>query len=76
MPWVGCGNMMEFSDVKEEDPPPAKDDVIWHCFAVAEVPFWKRIFKKPDTSISLAKLDKDLNAILSNNPGITLVEEP
>lgn len=76
MLWVGCGNIVDYDTAQPDDPPPSKEDVIWHCFPAAEVPFWKRIFRKPDTSAQVAKLDADLLAILSAEPKITLVEEP
>jgi len=76
MLWVGCGSVGEHVTAQQGDPHPAKEDVVWHCFSTAEVPFWKRIFKKPDTSMQLSKLDADLLAILSEEHEITLVAEP
>jgi hypothetical protein len=69
--WVGCGNIGEN---------PGQDSsfkaIVWHCFTVAEVPFWKRIFKNPETAAALAKLDADLRSVLDAQPDINLVEEP
>jgi hypothetical protein len=68
--WVGCGN----ADTDPADP--ATEPIIWHCFPVAEVPFWKRLFARPDTGPALKQLDADLHFILSTHPEIALVEEP
>ncbi|KRA72815.1 hypothetical protein ASD78_14405 [Lysobacter sp. Root667] len=76
MLWVGCGSMVDYGTAQPGDPPPPNENLIWCCFPMAEVPFWKRIFKNPDTAASVAKLDADLRAILSDEPGITLVAPP
>lgn len=69
--WVGCGNV---DGPAEEEP--SKSSVTWHCFPVAEIPFFKRLFGRPDTSVALSKLDADLRTILSAEPAIALVAEP
>ena len=69
--WVGCGNV---DDLSEDEASPSK--IVWHCFPVAEVSFFKRIFGKPDTAVALAKLDADLKAILGGEAAITMVSEP
>jgi hypothetical protein len=69
--WVGCGNVHTAS----ADNSPT-GNIVWHCFAAAEVPLLKRLFRKPDTSAALAKLDADLRAILVAEPLIVLVDEP
>ena len=74
--WVGCGNMIEDISVKESDPLPTKDNIVWLCFVEAEVPLLNRLFSKPDTTPALNKLQADLASILSSEPRITLVEEP
>ena len=76
MLWVGCGNVVDYDTAQPDDPPPAKEDVVWYCFATAEVSFLKRIFKKPDTSAQVSKLDADLRAILCGEPDIALVAQP
>ena len=48
---------------------------MWHCFAVAEVPFWKRLFRRRDTAAALQKLEEDIGAILSENSDIQLMDE-
>jgi hypothetical protein len=76
MLWVGCGSVVDYDTAQPGDPPPAKEKVVWHCFPTAEVPLLKRIFKKPDTSVALLKLDEDLRIILSQEPNISLVAHP
>lgn len=73
--WVGCGNMDDLH-AKPDDPPPEKENIIWHCFTTAEVLFWKRLFKKVDTKPALEKLDSHLRDIVNNEKGITLIDEP
>jgi hypothetical protein len=72
--WVGCANMMDAET--ERGGPPNKEDVVWHCFATAEIPFWKRLFGKPDTAPAVAKLSASLREILDAEPQIELVDEP
>jgi hypothetical protein len=72
--WVGCVNMTDLSQPGDGIPP--KEKIIWHCFAAAEVFFWKRLFRKVDTQPAVAKLHADLGAILTADPSTTLVEEP
>ncbi len=54
----------------------SSESAVWHCFPEAEIPIWKCLFRKPDTSVALARLDADLQAIFEAEPGITQVEEP
>jgi hypothetical protein len=75
MLWVGCGNVTDYETAQPGDGPPAKDDVIWHCFATAEVFFWKRLFRRIETQPAVSKLYTDLGEILSAEPEITLVQE-
>jgi hypothetical protein len=75
MLWVGCGNMTDM-ELAPDDAPPKKEDVVWHCFVKVEVFFWKRWFRKIDTSPAVSKLHTDLGRMLAADPQITLVEEP
>lgn len=76
MLWVGCGSVTDYETAQPGDGPPEKEDVVWHCFATAEVSFWKRLFRKVETGPSVAKLYADLGRILRKEPEVTLVEEP
>jgi hypothetical protein len=76
MLWVGCGSMTDYETAQPGDGPPAKEDVVWHCFAAAEVFFWKRLFRRVETEPAVSKLYADLGEILRAEPGVALVEEP
>lgn len=71
--WVGCGSETDYTIAQPDDPPPAKEDIVWVCFAEAEIPFWKRLFKRPDPTAALARLDDDLRRILDGEPDITML---
>jgi hypothetical protein len=71
--WVGCGNEVDYATAQPGDPPPAVEDVVWVCYAEAEIPLRKRLFKRPDPSAALARLDDDLRGILDGEPGIAML---
>jgi hypothetical protein len=75
MLWVGCGNMTSI-EAAPDDLLPKKEDVVRHCFVTAEVFFWKRLFRRIDTTPAVAKLHADIGRILSTGPTIMLVDEP
>lgn len=72
--WVGCANMMDFESV--HDGTSNKEDIVWHCFVTAEIPFFKRLFRKIDTASAVSKLNADIARILAAEPQIKLVDEP
>jgi len=74
MLWVGCANLDDPDD--KDGPPPRTEDIVWHCFATAEVFFWKKLFRRVDTAPAVAKLSRDLGEILRAEPQITLIPEP
>jgi hypothetical protein len=74
--WVGCGNVTDYDTAQPDDNPPAKENIVWHCFAIAEVFFWKRLFRRINTESALSKLNADLGQILRADSEITLVEQP
>lgn len=76
MLWVGCGNVTDYETAMPGDGPPAKENIVWYCFATAEVYFWKRLFRKVETGPAVTKLHADLGRILRSEPEITLVEQP
>lgn len=76
MLWVGCGNVTDYETAQPGDAPPATEAVIWHCFATAEVFFWKRLFRRIETAPAVSKLHADLGEILRAEPAVTLVQEP
>ncbi len=75
MLWVGCGNSPDYLTAKPGDPPPAKEDIIWSCFAEAELSLWQRYVKRLDTSEALTTLDTTLLNILSSERRIKPFEE-
>ena len=76
MLWVGCGSVTEFDTTRSDEKLTVGGDIVWHCFAIAEVIFWKRLFRKINTAPAVAKLHSDLGEILRAEREINLVEEP
>ena len=76
MLWIGCGSIVEDGDVNEHNPPPAKENIVWHCFVEAEISIFKRLFNKPDVVPARNKLTADLARILASEAQITMVDEP
>ena len=74
MLWVGCGSV-DFDTTRSDEKPTTNEDIVWHCFATAEVFFWKRLFRKVDTAPAVAKLYSDLGEILRAEQEINCVEE-
>lgn len=76
--WVGCGS--EFENGFIENPSP--QDLIWHCFPVAEIPFFQikqqilSLLGKLDLQSQLSQLEKDIFEILSAEKGIELTDHP
>jgi len=73
--WVGCANMTSNLAIQPRDPPP-KEDIIWRCFVVAEVPHYVRFLRKVDTAPAIARLYSSLAEILRSEREITFVETP
>lgn len=76
MLWVGCGSDVDDDELGPDAPPPSKENIVWYCFPMAEVPIWRRIFRKPNTAPSVEKLSNDLAEILQREPSVTLVPRP
>lgn len=72
--WIGCGNVTDLED--DAAAAPAGTEVVWTCFTEAEIPFWKRLFGKPDTGPAIEKLTATLESIFANEPRIQQVPEP
>ena len=75
MLWVGCVSVPDDEDYGSDDCPPSKENVLWQVMAVAEVPFFKRLFGGIDANAGLAKLDSDLRRTLEREAGIVMVDE-
>ncbi|MDE3072308.1 MAG: hypothetical protein KGJ63_06190 [Pseudomonadota bacterium] len=71
--WIGCGKV---TDVEPADSLQSGDNVVWHCFPVAEAPLVARLFKKFDVNSALIRLDELLLKILTAESAIQLVHEP
>jgi hypothetical protein len=66
--WVGVGNIDSESSESGK--------IVWHCFVVAELAFFKRMFgKAAEVEAARGKLDATLRAILESEPAIELVSE-
>ena len=75
MLWIGCGNSDSIETL--ENPELINSySVVWQCFVVTEVPFWKRIFRKPETETNERELNEKLNQFLSSESRIQMVECP
>ena len=75
MLWIGCGNSESMEAL--ENPELFKTQpIVWQCFVVAEVPFWKRIFGKPATETSERELNDKLRNLLASEPQIQMIECP
>ena len=72
--WVGCANV--WNPDLGPGQSPNKNDIVWHCFATAEVPFWKRLFGRVDTTSAVGELNANLARILAAESQIELVDEP
>jgi len=72
---VGCVNLRDHEHAEPDDPPPARDRLLWNAIPMAETPFLKYVFKrKPDTAPALARLEDELKAFLESEPTIELVD--
>ena len=71
---VSCVSYVDYEQMNEEDPAPKADEVTWCCMVFVEVPFFKRLFGKPDTTQGTEKLDRELKALLESESGIKFVD--
>ena len=74
--WVGCGSMKYSEGVGKQPVSPSKEQIVWRCFVVAEVPHFLRFFRKVDTAPAVAKLYSDLGEILCAEPEVVFVMGP
>lgn len=73
---VVCVSFKDYATAQPGDPPPPFDKVKWHCGIFVEIPFFKRLFSKVDTSEGVTKLDAELRMIFDAESRITLIEPP
>ena len=76
MLWVGCRNLIDSENEHEDGSIETKEDMFWNCFVTAEVPIFKRLIKKVDTTPAVERLSAELKTILSSEPEIEFVDEP
>jgi len=82
--WVGCGaeQREEFFEKYDSESPPRGQDIVWHVFPHVEVPFFyikslfRRLMGRLDLKSPLNALDKELEKILTAEPGIAIQDEP
>ena len=73
---VSCVSYVDYENMNEDDPPPKPKEVTWCCMVFVEIPFLKRLFGNTDTTDGAEKLGRELQAILSSEPRINLVDPP
>ena len=71
---VACVSYVDYENTREEDPPPKSDEITWCCTVFVEVPFFKRLFSKVDTTEGTEKLNGELRGMLQSEPRISLVD--
>lgn len=73
--WIGCGNVDDM-DSKGNILEPNEENIIWHCFVEADVPFFKKLFGKIDAEPAKREVAKVLTELLDSTQHVTEVEEP
>ena len=71
---VACVSYVDYENTKEDDPPPRGQDVTWCCTVFVEVPFFKGLFSKVETTGGTEKLTRELSQMLQSESNINLVE--
>lgn len=74
--WVGCGNVQEHEEQLSNDALPQRQDVVWTCMVVAEVPLLKRLFRAPDTGAEVDEIYWRIKRIVTAARGTTFVDPP
>ena len=74
--WIGCVSCHDEDANGAHDSATAKENIVWTVAPVAEVPVFKRLFGKVDTSEGLARLDSELRRVLDDESRIVLVDAP
>ena len=70
---VACVSYVDYENTKEDDPPPRAQDVTWCCSVFVEVPFFKGLFTRIDTTDGTKNLGGQLLDLLQSEPKITLI---
>ena len=73
---VNCGGKKHNEFNKTTKSAAKKEEIIWHCFIDAEIPFLKKIIKVVNTKQGKEQLYREIRNILSSEPGIEFVSAP
>ena len=72
---VVCVSFKDYETAQPGNLPPY-DEVKWCCGILAEVPFFKRLFGKVDSTEGVQKLDSQLRSAFEAEPRIALIDAP
>lgn len=76
MLWIGCVNLRDYEYAQPDDPPPPTERLLWNVVPMAEVPFFRYLFKKkPDPRPGLDKIKAELKEILDSDPRVEVVDD-
>lgn len=76
MLWIGCVNLRDCEYAQPGDPPPPPDHLLWNVIPMAEVPFFRYLFKtKPNTKPGLDKIEAELTHILESDSRVDIVDD-
>ena len=74
--FIGCVNLVDYEYAKEGDPPPPVERLLWNVVPMAEVPFFRYLFKKkPDPLPGLEKIEAELEHVLTSDPRVEIVDD-
>lgn len=74
--WVGCGSTLRDGVSQDRASLDPARDLLWHCFAVAERPFWRWWYRRATLRPGLETLTSRLEAILRAESQICLLPDP
>lgn len=74
--WIGCVNLRDYEYTQPGDPPPPAKSLLWNVVPMAEVPFFRYLFKeKPDPQPGLEKIESELMNILESDSRVEVVDD-
>ena len=73
--WIGCGNVDDMNE-SGEFVEPTNENIVWHCFVQADVPFFTKLFSRINPENSVNEIASVLNSVIKNTSHISEVEEP
>ena len=76
MLWVSCVNLRDYEYTRPGDPPPPAEHLLWNVVPMAEVPFFRYLFKKkPVPRPGLDKIQSELKEILESDSRVEVVDD-